>query len=72
MTNTYTTIQGEYWDYISRKIYGSERFCNVLMRANPGWLDVVSFDAGVLLTVPPVTMAMKINPIPWGSVYVLQ
>jgi phage tail protein X len=72
MVNTYTTQQGEMWDYISRKIYGTERFCNCLMRANQAWLNVVSFDAGIVLTVPTVPIAMKISTVAWGSIYALQ
>jgi phage tail protein X len=70
--NTYTTSQGEMWDYISRKVYGTERFCNVLMRANQAWLNVVTFNAGTVLTVPAVTLAAKVSTISWGSIYALQ
>ena len=72
MTNVYPTKQGEMWDYISRKLYGSERFCNVLMRANPLYLDVVTFDAGIQLSVPAVNISGAISTVPWGSIYALQ
>ena len=60
------------WDYISRKLYGSERYANVLMRVNPAYLKVVTFDAGTVLTAPTVTLATSVSTIPWGSVYALQ
>jgi phage tail protein X len=72
MTNDYRTQQGEMWDYISRKIYGTERFCNVLMRTNPLYLDVVTFDAGIHLTVPAITISGSISTVQWGSIYALQ
>lgn len=72
MTNTYTTKQGEMFDFISRKLYGTERYCNLLMRANQAYLKVVTFDAGAVLTVPPVNLAASISTIAWGSIYALQ
>jgi hypothetical protein len=69
--NQYTTIGGEMWDQISRKIYGKERWENVLMRANPAYLNVVRFNPGIVLTVPAIDTVTLISSVPWGSVYVL-
>ena len=29
--NTYTTIQGDMWDSIAKKVYGTERAMDILM-----------------------------------------
>lgn len=45
--NTYTTIQGDMWDSIAKKVYGTERAMDILMKANPEHLSVAVFGAGV-------------------------
>ena len=34
--NIYTTIQGDMWDSIAKKVYGTEKAMDILMKANPG------------------------------------
>ena len=41
--NTYTTIQGDMWDSIAKKVYGTERAMDILMKANPEHLSVAVF-----------------------------
>ena len=31
---SYTTIQGDMWDLIAYKVYGNERYINLLLEAN--------------------------------------
>ena len=50
--NTYTTIQGDTWDLISAKVYGSESYTSLLMENNPKLLDYFVFPAGVVITIP--------------------
>ena len=71
MTSQYRTIQGDMWDWISWKLYKTERFANVLMRENAAYLSVVTFNAGTILTVPAISTTRKISSVPWGSVYVI-
>lgn len=52
MLKTYTTIQGDMWDGIAKKVYDSESGINVLLEANQEYADIVIFSAGVVLTVP--------------------
>lgn len=52
MPKTYTTIQGDMWDGIAKKVYDSESGINVLLEANQEYADIVIFSAGVVLTVP--------------------
>lgn len=54
MGNTYTTIQGDTWDIIARKVYGSEKYAGHLMQANFPLLDIFQFDAGTIMQTPPL------------------
>ena len=53
--NTYTTVQGDLWDNIAKKVYGTEAAMDVLMRANPEYLDAAVFGAGVKILLPQFT-----------------
>lgn len=48
----YTTIQGDTWDMIAKKVYGDEKKLDVLMAANFDSLDYVVFPAGVAVNIP--------------------
>lgn len=52
MTKTYTTISGDTWDVIAKKVYGSEYRADILMAANPTHISEFIFSAGTVLTVP--------------------
>ncbi len=52
---TYTTVQGDMWDSISYKIYGSERYMGLLMQANLKLLDIFIFSSGTVLDVPELS-----------------
>lgn len=52
MPKTYTTIQGDCWDGIAKRVYGSEDGMNTLLEANSKYSETVVFGAGVVLTVP--------------------
>ncbi len=52
MANTYTTQQGDAWDVIAFRVYGSEKYTGFLMQANFKHLDTFVFDAGVVLQTP--------------------
>lgn len=51
---TYTTQQGDMWDYIAWKIYGDEAFVYLLYRENSRYLETFIFDEGVELYCPEV------------------
>lgn len=65
MHKTYTTIQGDMWDMIAKRIYGDEAALNVLLEANQRYADMVVFPADIELVVPeyiaPVTSMLP----PW-------
>lgn len=48
----YTTVQGDMWDSIAKRLYGDEHALNVLLNANPEHCDVAVFGAGTVLNVP--------------------
>lgn len=52
MANTYTTQQGDTWDMVAFRVYGSEKYTGFLMQANFRHLDTFVFDAGVVLQTP--------------------
>ena len=68
-TATYRTIQGDRFTWISYKFYGSSRFASVLMRTNPTQAGVVLFDAGVMLTIPQMTVQQNVSQTSWGTFF---
>jgi len=52
--NSYTTIQGETWDLISYKLWGSEYLLPLLLEANPKHRHILFFSGDVVLHVPTV------------------
>lgn len=48
----YQTVQGDTWDQIAYRVYGSEFLTPPLLEANPAYLDMVIFPSGLLLAVP--------------------
>lgn len=61
--DNYTTIQGDMWDGIAKKLYGTEKAMNVLLEANQQYRSVVIFGAGIVLKVPEYT-APKLDTLP--------
>lgn len=49
---TYTTVQGDTWDIIAKKVYGDELYAGFLMQHNFPLLKYLIFDTGIVLNVP--------------------
>ncbi|RKJ18428.1 phage tail protein [bacterium D16-50] len=62
---TYTTVQGDMWDSIAYRVYGSEKHMDVLMRANMELLEIFVFGAGVVLAVPEIHAEEEADMPPW-------
>jgi phage tail protein X len=62
--NTYTTISGDAWDVISRRVYGDEAFTGALMEANGEHASTVIFSVGVELVIPPVPPPSPADNLP--------
>lgn len=46
------TRQGECWDEVAKRVYGSEKYTGYLMQNNLPLLDVAIFSAGVIINTP--------------------
>ncbi len=62
---SYTTISGDTWDGIAKKVYGAERYADWLMQANPEKLAIFRFDAGVVLAAPALPEEKSAALPPW-------
>lgn len=57
----YETISGDTWDLIAYKLYDNEYVVDKLMEANPIYLDIAIFPAGVQLVVPDLEAAVIVS-----------
>lgn len=64
---TYNTLQGDTWDLIAWRIWGSSRYTYLLLAANLSHVETYVFSAGVTLEVPEVSAeeAAASNVPPW-------
>lgn len=63
----YTTIQGDTWDSIAYKLFGSEKYMKNLIEANRELLEVMIFSSGTIINVPEIPREeMEDAPI-WRS-----
>ena len=67
MAGKYRTIQGDAWDAIAYRLWGKEHLMHFLLAANPAHMDVLTFPAGVELTVPdlPASATATAELPPW-------
>ncbi len=49
---SYITIQGDTWDMIAKKVYGNEKYLDILMQKNFSLLDYLVFPAGIEVLIP--------------------
>lgn len=54
MAKTYTTVQGDTWDYIAFKTLGSEYLLPILLDANQKFRNEVIFSGGITLNIPDI------------------
>lgn len=54
MNNEYQTIQGDTWDLIAYRIWGSEYLLPLLLEANPEHRHMHVFDGSIKLNIPEV------------------
>lgn len=60
----YTTIQGDMWDSISKKLYRTEKHVRELMEANTSYLSTLVFSDGIVLNVPTIATEEEITSVP--------
>jgi phage tail protein X len=66
----YNTVQGDTWDWVSKKVYSDEGHVGLLVTANPEHRNTALFSAGVELTIPelpPPPIASSLPPWRQGS-----
>lgn len=56
--NSYTTIQGDTWDLIAYRLWGSEYLLPLLLEANPKHRYTIIFTGDVVLNVPIIDTAI--------------
>lgn len=66
--STYTTISGDTWDVVAYKAYGNEKYMDALLKANLEHKDIYIFPAGVVLTLPEITLSASKSLPPWKQV----
>ncbi len=54
MATTYTTISGDTWDIIAKKVYDDESKTDILMSSNRKLLDIFIFSSGTTILVPEI------------------
>ena len=62
---TYTTQQGDTWDLISYRSYGSEFHTDELFKVNLQYSDIAVFSAGIVLNIPDVITDIPVSIPPW-------
>jgi phage tail protein X len=65
MPSIYKTRDGDMWDLISYRVYGSEYHLDVLIDANPLFYEATRFEDGDLLTVPDLPADFALPNPPW-------
>lgn len=56
--SSYTTTQGDTWDLIAYRLWGSEYLLPLLLEQNQQYRDVLIFDGGIKLIVPRIDTAI--------------
>lgn len=65
MAATYTTRDGDQWDIIAKRVYGNELHADWLMENNGRYIGIYEFDAGTVLSVPPLPESKAAELPPW-------
>ena len=63
--NSYTTIQGDTWDLIAYKVWGSEYLLPILLEANPKHRNTIFFAGDIILNVPNIDTAVYTERPSW-------
>lgn len=61
----YRTIEGDTWDSISYKVYGSEEYFKDIYEANKNYSNIAIFNGGIELKVPVIKVVEISTLPPW-------
>ena len=62
---TYTTVLGDTWDVIAKKVYGNELLADLLMANNFDLLDIMIFSSGTKVNIPDKPLKADTDLPPW-------
>jgi len=66
---TYKTVQGDTWDIISSKVYGTDSKSHIILDENLALSHIVFFDAGTEIIIPEISSSSQVetseNLPPW-------
>lgn len=65
MMDSYITVQGETWDLIAFKIWGSEYLFPLLLEVNSQYRHIVIFSGGIELKVPEIDTSLYVERPSW-------
>ena len=65
MTTMYRTVQGDTWDIIAFRMYGTGNVMTELMNANPDHIGIGIFNASVTITIPEIDTSIQTAKPPW-------
>ena len=68
MPRIYKTRDGDKYDLISFREYGSEYHRDIINDANPLYYDTVRFEDGTLLTIPDLPANLQEPNPPWIAI----
>lgn len=60
----YFTVQGDTFDSISKKVYGTEKYTKNILKANIEYVDVVIFSENIELEVPDIEIDSSNDSLP--------
>ena len=64
MPNYHTTVYGDTFDSLALLYYNDEKLASTIIQANPDYCDTLIFEAGVLLTIQPVSSVTLPETLP--------
>lgn len=65
MPNREITVQGQAWDQVALKRYGSEKQMGSLLPANVDEIDALLFEGGIALEIPVIEPLRVKSVPPW-------
>ena len=65
MPNREITVQGQAWDQVALKRYGSEKQMGSLLPANVDEIDALLFEGGIALEIPAIEPLRVKSVPPW-------
>lgn len=57
----YRTVNGDTWDLISYKVFGSEKYFHQIIRANIELLDIAVFDSNIPVIIPELILIDEVD-----------